>query len=63
MFLKTYLMSLSDCYDCELDFVKKEILHTRTVYEGSFIHNPLLHHDNSFTSRYGEYYFHSAKSN
>eukprot|EP00597_Dinobryon_sp_UTEXLB2267_P004711 CAMPEP_0170070906 /NCGR_PEP_ID=MMETSP0019_2-20121128/9029_1 /TAXON_ID=98059 /ORGANISM="Dinobryon sp., Strain UTEXLB2267" /LENGTH=490 /DNA_ID=CAMNT_0010279315 /DNA_START=280 /DNA_END=1752 /DNA_ORIENTATION=- len=33
VYLKTYLMALSDCYDCELDFVKKEILHTRTVYE------------------------------
>ena len=27
-------MALSDCYDCELDFVKKEILHTRSVFEG-----------------------------
>ena len=33
--LKSYLMALSDCYDCELDFVKKEILHTRSVFEGT----------------------------
>ena len=34
VYLKSYLMALSDCYDCELDFVKKEILHTRSVFEG-----------------------------
>jgi len=65
VYLKTYLMALSDCYDCELDFVKKEILHTRTVYEGYFRikcikSNLLFKYNNGY--RYGQHYLYSTES-